>query len=53
MIVLRVLFDVPRFVDNDGHQHVLARGDVVGGLPFMQAKTLVDRGAAVVLSNAR
>lgn len=49
MILLSVLEDIPPFVGLDGNTWRLRRGDVLSvnpGLPYKQARALVEKGAA-------
>ena len=49
MILLSVLVDVQPFVGLDGKTWRLRRGDMVScnpGLPYKQARALVEKGAA-------
>ena len=49
MILLSVLVDVQPFIGLDGKTWRLRRGDMLSvnpGLPFKQARTLVEKGAA-------
>jgi len=49
MILLSVLEDVPEFVGLDGKTWRLRRGDMLSvnpGLPYKQARGLVEKGAA-------